>query len=428
MDWLRQRLADGRLYYGWVVSVLSFTALLTVYSINYSFGVFFDFIVTDMSVSRAAASVVFSLQSVSLFVSAAIFGTVVHRFGPRRLVLVGATLLCVGMAGASVATSLPELLLTYGVLAGTGMGIVFIIGMTLPSRWFNRRRGAATAIATSGTGIAGLLAPPAAAAVIAVIGWQETYAVLMLTSLLGLLLVAMLVGEDPWSMGINASHEYPEGNPAAGSTWTGRDGDVTTRTVLTSRSFPLVAVSMIVLYIPFFTLVVHLVAFVTDMEMARWVGVLALSLIGGMSVPGRLTFGTFADRIGRTQSFVGLSLCIGTLIIVFPLATSPVLLLAVTVVYGFIHGGAGTLVPTLIADFYGSALVTELFGITSLAFAVSAFLGPFLAGVTVETVGSYTPFFVISGVLVLAGAAGIQAAPSLQTTNPSFASTDGGDE
>jgi MFS family permease len=403
---------------------MSFIALLAVYSINFSFGVFFDYIINDMAASRATASFAFSLQSVFLFISAAIFGTVVDSFGVRPLVVSGAILLGLGMVGASVARTLPELLVTYGVLAGTGMGMIFIIGMTLPSRWFGQRRGTATAIATSGNGIAGLLAPPAAAVVIAAIGWQETYLVLTLAAVLVLVAVASLIGENPWSLGLDASHEYPNENPDTGPA-ADRDPDASTiRAVLNTRSFPVIVVSLILLYVPFYTLIVHFVAFVTDIGMERWVGVLAISLVGGMSIPGRLVFGTVADRIGRTRSFVGLSLCTGTLIITLSLSTSPVLLLGVTAIYGFIHGGAGTLVPTLIADFYGSALVTKLFGITSLAFAVSALAGPFIAGLTVETLGSYRPFLIASGVLVFVGAVGIHLAAILQPADSRFESMD----
>ena len=405
---IRERLSALPIYYGWIVSVLCLLAILAIYSINVSFGVFFDFIIQDMESGRAATSVVFSLQTLALYVSSAIVGTQVERFGTRRLVLLGGILLTTGMIGASQASSLVGLGLSYGVVAGTGMGIVYVIAYTLPSRWFERRRGTATAIATSGTGLATMLAPPAAAALIAVAGWQETYLLFTTAALIGLVLVAVLVGRDPWTMGLEASHEFSDGDPTESRA--GADASTSVRDILKSRSFLLVVASWALIYVPFFTLLVHFVAYTTDVGMGRWVGVVGVSLMGGLSIPGRLVFGSVGDRFGRPATFVALSLCMGVSLVLLSLVTHPLVVLAMAAIYGFVHGGNGALITPLLADMYGAAYVTELYGVAALGFAASAILGPYLAGVTVETLGSYTPFFVLISALVIVGGGGIHLA------------------
>jgi MFS family permease len=414
MDGPRSRLSTLPLYYGWIIALLCFTAFLAVYSINFSFGVFFDFIIRDLDTSRATASIVFSVQTVSLYASSALVGNVVDRYGTRRLVAVGAALLGSGMIGASQANSFETLVLTYGLVAGTGMGIIYVIAFTLPSRWFQRRRGIATAIGSSGIGAATLLAPPAAGAAIAVLGWQETYLVLTAAALGGLILVATFAGRDPWTMGIDADHEFPAGDPTAGESEGGTDDDVSIRSVLNSRSFWLIVGSWIVIYLPFFTLMVHLVTYATDVGMTRWVGVVGLSLFGGMSVPGRLIFGAVGDRTGRPTMFVTLSLVLAVLTLLIPFAATPLVLLAITALFGLTQGGIGALVSPLIADFYGSEYVTVLYGVAALAFSVAALAGPYLAGLSVEVLGSYTPFFLAAGLFVFAGAGGIYLASMLE--------------
>ncbi len=413
MDVLRRRLTDTPIYYGWIVSGLCFVAFLAIYSINFSFGVFFDFIIDDLDATRATASIAFSAQTASLYISSAVIGTVVGRYGMRRLIVVGTICLGVGMVGASQANSLEALVVTYGIVTGIGMGIIYVIAFTLPSRWFQRRRGIATAIASSGSSVATLLAPPAAVAVIAAIGWQETYLILTAAALVGLAFVAVLAGTDPWSMGVDASHEFPAGNPVSPESTEATAAD-SARAVFTSASFWLIVVSWIVIYLPFFTLIVHFVAYTTDIGMGRWVGVLAISLLGGMAIPGRLLFGSISDRVGRPKIFVALSFCVGVLIVLLPFMSTPLPLLFVTAVYGLVHGGAGTLVSPLIADFYGSEYVTMLYGVAALSFGIAALAGPYLAGWTVETFGSYAPFLFAIGVAVFAGTGGIQLAAMLE--------------
>jgi MFS family permease len=407
---LRDRLAGLPIYYGWIVSMLCLVAILAIYSINVSFGVFFDFIIQDMESGRATTSVVFSLQTLALYLSSALVGTQVERFGIRRLVLLGSILLATGMLGASRATSLLGLGLSYGVVAGTGMGIVYVIAYTLPPRWFERRRGTATAIATSGTGLATMLAPPAAAALVAVAGWQKTYLLFTAAALVGLVFVAVLAGRDPWTMGLEAAHEFPDGSPTDAESTAGGQPSASVRATVKSRSFVLVVASWALIYVPFFTLLVHFVAYTTDVGMGRWVGVVGVSLVGGLSIPGRLVFGSVGDRLGRPATFVALSLCMGVSLLVLSLVTNPMIVLAMAAIYGVVHGGNSALLTPLLADMYGTAQVTELYGVAALGFAASAILGPYLAGVTVETLGSYTPFFVLSSVLVIVGGGGIHLA------------------
>lgn len=458
MSGLRGRLTAGPVYYGWIVTASCFAGLLAIYSINFSFGVFLDFIVADMDATRATASMAFSLQTVTLYLSSAVVGTLVGRFGPRRLTLLGAILLGVGMVGATQATSLAVLLLTYGIITGAGMGIIYVISFSLPSRWFGRRRGLATAFATSGSGIATLLAPPAAAAAIAFIGWQETYLGLTLVALVVLGIVGYFIASDPWTLGVDSTHEFPhhssitdgdaDSNTTSPSTDEGtspgpsnepdrvsnpdcsadspstrsRVDDATpsssnsnsTSEVIRSRSFLLIMLSWMVVFMPFFTLIVHFVAYATDIGMARWVGILAISLVGGLSILGRFFFGALGDRFGRPASFVSLSLAIGVLILALSVATVEPVLLAIAALYGLAHGGVGTLLTPLIADFYGEERVTALYGVSALSLAVPALVGPALAGFTVETFGSYVPFLVGSAILVLVGAGCVHLASVIE--------------
>lgn len=407
---LRRRLVTTRPYYGWIVVVLCLLALLSTFSINFSFGVFFEYVLEDLSVTRTAASVVFSVQNVSLYVTAAVVGGVVDRVGARRLLWIGAGLLGLGMLGASQATSLRFLLVSYGVVAGVGMGIVYIIGFTLPFRWFQRRRGRASAIATSGVGLSTLLAPPLAAALIARVGWQDAYLVMTAASLAGIAVVASLVDTDPWSLGLDPAAEFPDGRPEQVDGTGLRAQLASTAAIVRSRSFLLVVFAWIVLFSPVYTLLMHLVSITLDAGFDRWVGVLALSLVGGLSVPGRFLFGTVADWGGRAATVVGLVFAIAVSLLVVMVAAQPAVLLAAAGCFGLLYGGVAALLTPLVVDFYGSARVSTLYGISTISFALAALAGPALAAMTFEETGGYAPFLAVSALFVLGGGIGVALA------------------
>lgn len=400
---IRRRLADTGVYYGWVVAAMCFTALLGVYAINFSFGVFFDFITSDLGSSRARTSLVFSLQTISLYISAAVVGNVVGHYSTRPLVLSGAGLLGIGMVGASQSKTLLGLYVSYGLVAGTGMGVIYVIAFSTAARWFDRRRGIATAIATSGVGVATLIAPPIASRLIGQIGWKPTYLVFTIVIVGALVVVAALIADDPRSMGIDAAHEFGNTPPGQVTTPGWHEQFRATMALVTKPSFRLVLLAWTTIYLPVFTILVYLVTYATDVGLARWVGVWSLSVLGGMTIPGRIGFGAVADHVGRTRSFVVLTAALGLTLLALPFIRVPALLLAFGGVYGLLYGGASALVSPLIADFYGAEHVTAMYGISALAFGVAALAGPYLAGRTFAVLGSYSPFLVGSAAASLVG-------------------------
>ena len=143
-----------RIFYGWVIVLVSFLTMVLVVGTRFSFGVFYSSMLTEMGWSRAATAGIFS---VSMLVYAAVASGVVaafDRWGPRRMFPVAAVLLGVGFFLCSRMTTLWQFYFYYGVIVGTGFtALGFIPHVALMARWFDRRRGLATSLALAGTGV-----------------------------------------------------------------------------------------------------------------------------------------------------------------------------------------------------------------------------------------------------------------------------------
>ena len=99
------------------------------------------------------------------FLIGAVAGGFTEKAGPRIAVGAGLLLMAAGLVGAAMARSYLMLVIFYGVAVGLGTGSIYVPLLGLIQRWFYRRRGAATGLATTGVGIGTLVFPIVAASV-----------------------------------------------------------------------------------------------------------------------------------------------------------------------------------------------------------------------------------------------------------------------
>lgn len=405
---VRSRLAETDVYYGWIVVAACFLGSLVIFGLSYSFGVFFEAMLAEFGRSRGDTSLVFSIHTFTLYVGAVLIGRLIDAYGVRRLMVAGTALYAAGLAWTSLADSLFELVLAYGVVTSVGLSVVYVVSYATVPRWFGRRRGFAGGVASSGLGIGMLVMAPAAAALVGSVGWRRAYIVFLVGTVVLLTVGAALLADDPADVGADQSVEFGEGPPPTA----GNDGIGAVAAVAGDRSFQLVFLGWICVYTTLYVILVNLVVYATDLGLAAGVGARAIGVIGAASFLARLGIGFASDRVGRTRVFVVCSAIMGLATLVFPLARTPLALYAVALVYGLAYGGNGALLGPLTADLFGTADINTVFGLVSASFAISGLAAPYLAGLTHDALATYTPAFLASGALAVLGAGTIVIAGS----------------
>src|SRR5947209_19274431 len=142
----------------------------------HSYAVFLVAFLEDFRWSRSDVSLAYSASQLVAGVSAPLVGALVDRLGPRRLVLLGGTLLALGLLGSAYARALWHIIVLYGVVMTIGANCLgLVVFVPLLSRYFVRRRGMAISIVQSANGIARGLSAPLVQVSIALIGWRTTY-------------------------------------------------------------------------------------------------------------------------------------------------------------------------------------------------------------------------------------------------------------
>ena len=369
-----------RMFYGWTVLACVSTVLLVTYGVQYAFGIFFTAMLHDLGWSRASLAGAFSLYSLVYISVSFASGALTDRLGPRWVIALGGACLGSGMILVSRIQAPWQLYLCYGCLAGIGMSAAYVPCTATAVKWFRRRRGLAVSIAGAGAslGIAGMA--PLSDALIAQVGWRQTYLLCGVVVVIVLNLLALGVVRDPETLGLQPDGDPPR-MPLADTPVPAEAPDRawTLHEAIRTAAFWLLASVMMgsVLTIP--AVYIHLPQYTRDLQLAvprsRFV-----MLVGLGALLGNLTLGWLADRLGRHRALV-LSLLLGTLALGgFTVARGSVTLTVASACFGVYYGTFVSLFPAVMSDCFGRRHAGALTGCSFALGSVPSALGPVLMG------------------------------------------------
>ena len=144
-------------YYGWVILAVCLMLIIAGYGVRYSFGTFFTSLETEFGSNRFFTSAIFSVYMLLGSVTSVIAGWAADRYGPKRVFLIMALFSLLGLLLTSQAEALWHLLITYSLLLAIGTGPVYIVATSMAAKWFEKKRGLAIAIVTSGVGLGSII-------------------------------------------------------------------------------------------------------------------------------------------------------------------------------------------------------------------------------------------------------------------------------
>lgn len=412
----RPALAD-RVYYGWVIVFACMLASIAVFGTTYAFGVFYDALLDEFAVSRTVLAVVFGLQTALIYVTGVAAGQCINRYGQRRTVAVSGGLLVLGLVWTALARSYLELLVGFGIVAAVGMGGLYVVGYASVPLWFERRRGAATGIASAGLGVGLVVVPPSANALITAVGWRGAMVAIAAAVCILSVVISLLFADEPADVGADSRVEFDSDEAPVTATDVVGAGPGRIRAVVTSSRFLLVFAGWTLVFSPLYVLLSHVVLYADNAGFGRSVGVLSITVIGGATTVARLGVGTLSDWAGRTRTFVVCGAVMGLAAIGLAVAPASAALLAAVAVFGVGYGGCGGLLGALVADLFGDTDLNTLFALMSLSLGVAGIAAPPLAGFVFESVGGYAVAFVGFGSAGVLGAGCIALATRLDRTD-----------
>src|ERR1700757_4146846 len=161
---------------GWLMLGGAFAAFSVSAGIMHSYAVFLVAFIEEFRWSRAETSLAYSVSQLVAGASSPLVGALVDRLGPRRLLLLGGSLLVLGLLASAFITALWQIILLYGVVMTIGANCLgLVVFVPLLSRHFVRRRGMAISIVQSANSFGRAASAPLVQVLISTIGWRNTY-------------------------------------------------------------------------------------------------------------------------------------------------------------------------------------------------------------------------------------------------------------
>jgi MFS family permease len=361
----------------WTIAAAGALASGTAFGTAYTFGAFFDAMATDLDAGRGSTALIFGLTLFLFFGLGVVSGPLADRFGPRRLMLLGAVLLSTGLALTSRVDSVIVGYATYGLGVGLGGGLVVTPMYVVAGGWFQRRRALAMGVVATGNGLGTLILVPLAERLIHDNGWRSAYRTLAVIDLV-LLTVAALVVLAPPSM---------PPPPALA-----RMKEVAA-TIAFRRLFLTGLLFSVALFIAFG----FIVDFATDEGITSSRASLLIGITGASSVVGRLALTALSSRVSSTRL---LQTCLAAQPVAFALwlvagGTYP-LLVGFAVLLGVAYGGFVALGPEVSAVLFGVVGLGSVMGLQFLGAGLGGLFGPPLAGWLADTMDGRTAPIVLA--------------------------------
>lgn len=402
------------LFYGWIVVTVAVVATLIAAGNRSVPGALIQplhdgtgWAIQTISFATAVGLVLFGL-------GAPLSGYLMDRFGPKRIALIGLSLMTLSMVLSAAMTQIWQLNLIWGLLSGVATGVVGgVLGATVANRWFITHRGLVIGIFGAATSAGQLIFIPALVWWATGWGWREASWIMAAFSALALIPVFLLMKDSPAEIGIQALGAAPDSKPMKITADAGIMGKV-----LRSPTFWLLTGTFFICGATSNGLIgVHFIPYAVSCGLTQGTASGILALMGAMNFVGTLASGYLTDRydprilLSIYYSFRGISL------LFLPYATTPETLVFFAILFGLDY--IATVPPTvaLTADNFGRQNVGTVYGWIFAAHQLGAAIAAWAGGALRDELGAYNLAFLAAGALgIMAGmlSFGIQRKAKIQ--------------
>ncbi len=347
------------------------------------FAVFVRPVTEELGWSRGAFSAALLVMGLVTVVMQPIFGTMIDRYGVKWASLPMIAILSVAVASMSLmGPSLVIMYLIYTLAAVGGVAQAPPMYSKAVSMWFDRDRGIALGIATSGSALGTAVIPIVAQHLIDHFGWRGAYLGLgIINFAVAFTVVALFIREPPgYRLSRPSAQDVPGTQPPPG---------VTIGAALKSWRFWALTLAFTLGAVAINGTLAHLVALLVDRGYTPDNAVYVLASSGLAVIAGRIIGGWMLDRSTRplVPSFLFLLPAAGCALLASRLAGSaPVF---GVMLLGFGIGAEIDMMGFFMSRYFGLRSFGVISGASFSGFALGVGVGPVLMGISYDATHSY---------------------------------------
>lgn len=381
----------------WFLVPLGMSVLLCLGSV-YSWSIFRTPLEKELGISATESLLPYTFALVFYAALMPVAGFYIPRIGTRITTAIGGSIVGLGYILSSFATHVEILVLTYGMIAGTGVGIAYGVPMVVVSRWFPDKKGLALGLTIVGFGLSPLITAPLANQLIG------SYTVRPTLRILGIIFMIIIVAVS-FTLKLPPKVWHPRRNVV-----TSPSTRVQTypNNLLKSRSFyglwicyaigTLVGLSAIGISSPVAEEIIDIHPTVAAQSVSLF------ALFNGISRP---LFGWLSDRF-RPHYVAILSfvfILIASMLMITVQAGQVATYLIAFCLFWFCLGGWLAMAPTITLRFFNPDQYALNYGIVFTAYGVGALIGTLVTGRMRDLFGTYIYTFYPMALLAIVGIA-----------------------
>jgi len=405
------------IFYGWwIVGACFLIALYVGGVIFYGFTAIFELIANEFGWSYAQISLAFSLRGLEAGILAPLMGLLVDRWGPRRLILVGATIAGLGLVLLSYVNSMGMLYGAFALMAIGMSGCTSTVLITAVANWFHKNVGLATGITLCGFGASGLMVPWVVR-LIDIFGWRKAMVVLGL-GMLGIgLPISLIIRHKPEKYGLLPDGEVNSivtSDNGLTSTQTIK-GDIGAKRALKSSTFWHISLAVMCQFMMLSAVATHVMPYLSSIGIARTTAGFVASAIPLLSIIGRFGFGWLGDKLDNRQITAGgfAMISLGFLCFAYISPGEMWLFVPFLALFAIAYGGNNTTRGVLLRKYFGSSNFGTIYGFMMGIAMIGTIAGAPLAGWVFDNWGSYQGIWLAFAGLAVVALIVIATTPSV---------------
>lgn len=389
-----------RFFYGYVIVIAGFIIFTAVFGLNYTYGIFFKPLIAEFGWSRAVTSAAYSIMTIIAGILGIIAGRLSDRFGSRIVCTVSGVCLGLGFILMSQVNTIWQVYLVYGVIVAAGIGACWPVIMPLVPRWFIARKGLMTGILSSGVGFGIIALPPLASWLISTVGWRIAYIIIGAMALVLFVVAAQFLRSNPQQVRLQPFGEDKSTQEAVDTI----DEGLEFKDAIRTRAFALVCTIYFCFGFCLHSVMVHIAPHTMEFGITAMTAASIVSLIGIVSIVGKLIIGSSSDKLGVKASLIGSFVLLFLAFVWLQFARELWMFYLFSALFALAYGGVMTMQALISAELFGLRSPAFLLGTVAFVYTIGGASGPYVTGYIFDITNSYNLAFLFAAVLAVVGA------------------------
>ncbi|MFZ1184043.1 MAG: MFS transporter [Pseudolabrys sp.] len=365
----------------WAVATAALVTMLMAFGAAWITAVALKDIAAEVDGVRSIPALASALAWLGSGVGGILMGRIAEKVGTRWTVIFGSLMIAVGLAISTLGPPWP-LWIGHGIFIGLmGLGGINAPMYIYVSRWFDRRRGSALALISSGSYLAGAMWPPMFERAIANFGWRETMLWYALAEVVVIIPLAVIYFRAPPELILPAAPHDSAAGKARVLGWP------------PNLVFGVICAAAVLCCVPMAMPQGHLVAFCSDLGISRSAGALMLSVLLGTAFLSRQIWGAISDRIGGIATVLIGSAWQSASMTAFLLTQNEVGLFTVAAAFGLGFSGIIPAYVLALRELFPASEASWRIPTLLLFSGAGMALGGWLAGLLYDHFAYYAPAF-----------------------------------